>query len=270
MKQRISTFILGFAVISGLGALGIYHYFAWKTPDTKPTMFFIQLQCDQPTTISTVRNTITPRINAIIQEELKLADGINFPKFLPPQRQVLTLYYVVDVHTEREGLMTSTLDMLQQSDQKVLAPKQVLLKPQADFFGDIEDHVVIHIHDPKQELTVFNAAIKDVLHRTNDSYMRDQNHVLYDLKKSEQFSYIPHIDLGRIQIKWLKKFINNPAIEDKIVETIKQRIKTEIFPLIESLVAKQDKKIEAHNLCVFDVLNRKCLKMYPLSSEQKK
>ena len=212
-----------------------------------------------------MKAAIAPVINRIIRDELNLPQTDAFDFFMPkPQhRQAVTLYYADDLLYEGNSVFFSEIDPII-NKIKALLPQKIGLSDQVRFFGDYGDELVILVDDQHKELTVLNSLVKTRANRAQNNYQLLHNTNLYDATKSERFSYVPHIGLGRIRSTSIKMHVKDEAQKTLLFERIKLRILAEILPIIQDLLTSENRKLQAHKLGAFDLGKRQFIKEYEL------
>lgn len=236
---------------------------------------FIQIVLENQPGITMLRNKIKPLIDTIIQEELQVTGDVDFPDFLIPKRHWisrLTLYYLSGLKIDQENYILDALDAMQENQRGIYISRNITLGSQFDFFGGKKEAVVILINDEIKSLFSLNGDIKEFVSNANDQYRTINNEDLFNKKQSEHFPYLPHIEIGRLQIDSLKKFIGvDPHEQEKIIDSIKQRIKGEVFPFLDSLLTSKHRKLNITAFCglisYIRGVGRSCLKQYELSQK---
>ena len=212
---------------------------------------FIQLTAHS-TLLESIIKTITPRINTIIKEELGLDTQYKFDFFLPKKRQVLTVYYLQDCVQESESSLFKKINLVEQTN--ACLNDDITLRPVVEFFGGsfgINDELVIMIDDPQETLLALNKKLKIDFHTLNDEYKRTHAHNLYNVAKSEQYGYVPHIGLGRIRSTSILERSNTRKLA-----AIQKRIKQDIAPIIAKLFATHNAHLLFDAMAVFDPQKR--------------
>ena len=182
------------------------------------------------TFIRDVIKSIAPKINEIIKKELGIAPDNDFSFFDHKPYQRITLYCVKDVDEKNISLITSALETVKLEDKKI---SKVYATPKVEFFGDQHDELVLLINDPADELAALNKEIKFVMHGLNSKYEKKHGKELYDIKKSEKFSYLPHMGLGRIRMQLIQSNIKGPSKMEEIFERIRNQIKDLIIKILK-------------------------------------
>jgi hypothetical protein len=220
--------------------------------------------------ITTIRDTISPLIDAIIKEELAIKEGINYPRFLVPdiQRSAsrLTVYYVNGLQEGAENNIFEALAMMQKEKQGTSVSSKLTISPPIEFFGNQREYIILSIEDAEDSLLRLNSDIKQWLTRANKDYSKIQGHDLFNQEESEKHTYIPHIALGRLQIKHLLNFMDGTdEKKEALIESIRIRIRREVFPIIESLFQTVTTHLKPEFFCVYDSSFKECLRKYPLT-----
>ena len=115
-------------------------------------------------------------------------------------------------------------------------PQSVSITPDAQFFGDHQDELVVLINDPAKELLRYNNTIASASHAAHDAYKKQHNSDLYAIAKSERYPYLPHMGLGRLRIQAIKNLLKNDVDAPAIIERIKKRIEKEVSALLAQIV----------------------------------
>ena len=220
---------------------------------------FIQIRLDNPT-IRALQQTIEPLINTIIQEELKVERGCDYPRFLLKGRQDISLYYVIDLKPDLDSHIVGALDEMQHKNKGTNAPKDSALSLRTDFFGD-KDELVMLLDDPHQELTALHKDIKQFAHKAQMQYQAKYSQDLYDVIKSERYPFKPHISLGRLQGDSIKKMVCGADNADQVLQRIKERIHNEVMP---TAIAPLDKRLQPTYFVIFNETKKQVSKTYPL------
>lgn len=225
--------------------------------------FFIQAPLDHPV-IKTIQEELKPIINTLIEQELGKKLDKGFPVFFFKRRQAVTVYYVNDLYDNNQPLrallylfLEPCLDRLNDLSK----PGHVSLSTQLHFWGEDKKvffdalDLVLMINDPREELSLLNKKVKQSVHYFNKEYKRACNRDLYDIAKSERFSYVPHLSLGHLRVNYLKFLINDASKAEAIVERIKQKI---IKIISENLarIDEADRKLNIEKLAIYDLKKR--------------
>lgn len=226
------------------------------------------IQINAPSSLhATILEEITPIINASIKQELGLDAGYDFEFFIPKQRQVVTVYYLRDLQNDGIEQILTSLDQADKTTWRSLENQGIVLIPTVEFFAGPfgeSDELVMMIRDQKVKLSALRTELKDILHAVNDRYNDTHTQNLYDVTKSEQYPYVPHMGLGRIRAKSIKEH-GKAKIS---LATIQERIKRDIMPVVERLCANINSELYIKALNVFDLPTKKILREYLLSSER--
>lgn len=260
MKHESNVLFLSMAVIFLLGSLCSCNYFSQKSPghaiphEVKQT-YFIQLQWVCPV-IDQLREAIKPIANKIIQEEL--GGEKDAALFLDKNHKALTFYYINDMDRRGEHLLISALDAMQES-KKFFIPQKITLGSSVDFFGEWHDELVVMVNDSEGALAMFNKEMKIMAHALNDAYKVSGGDDLFDVSKSEQFPFVPHIGLGRIRSNSIKELVKDPAQKDKVLDRIKERTKQETLRLIDKIITRENSKISFEKIDVVIFASKRVL-----------
>lgn len=215
--------------------------------------YFIQLLSDSKALVA-IKQDITPVINTIIKEELGLKKEYDFEFFLPkkPSPQYLTLYYLYDMPVAGESFLITALESIENKLQKLTA-QHASIAPKVAFFGDNKDELVILVHDSKKELSALNSLMKNTAHESNEEYKQKQHVDLYDITKSEKYTYLPHIGLGRIRASSIRQQLKDETQTDKVFEKIRERIIKEVLGIIEKTLSPDSAKLHFNKLRVWNL-----------------
>jgi len=194
-----------------------------------------------------LREAIKPIANNIIQEELGLAKDKML--FLGKDHQVLTIFYVDDMMKRDENILFSMLERMIHA-QQLRPPMHLSLAAQIDFFGENSDEFVVFVDDHHHELAKLNRKMKTIIHALDDQYLREHHTHFFNRVKSEQFSYVPHIGLGRIRINSIKKHIKDTAQIDVTLKRIKDRIIQATLHEMGKILVHENKKITCKKVSI--------------------
>ena len=261
MKKIIGLVLLMILLVLGVFVFSRY-FFNHKQNIIKRNLL-IQMPLDLQG-IKDLPNTLNPVVNKIIQEELGIEYDKNFPIFFFKKRQAITVYYVTDIYDNGEKFLFSQLDALQIKS----LPKNVTMQSEVDFFGDKKAPVVdlvAFIDDPDAELSLLNKEMKKAAHSANEKYKHSYNLDLYDVAKSERFSFKPHLSLGHLRVGLIKEIINDTLKANNAIERIKQRIMKVVSKALSELTL-DSRKIFFHRFVIYDLKKREYIKEYKFSS----
>ena len=217
--------------------------------------------------LKSIKNQTGIVVNNIIKTELGLDTSYDFNFFLTKQKQRLTLYYLnlTDVDASATLIYPAVDKFFQDNKATLQSLKQVNLLPNLNLFGEHHDELVIMVNDPEKELARLNQTLKKQMYQINAAYQGKYNANLYDIAKSEKFSYLPHIGLGRIRTTSIKQHIKDTAQEESIYDHINQRILQEVSLVVVSHLARQNKALQFESLCINDSKLKTCVKQYLLT-----
>ena len=238
MKRALVLAIYGIVFV-GLSYAFIIYFKTNRSTTPRQHDFFILAEHDGAGIIVTLRSTITPLINAIIQQELNLSDSDKSPSFKTPPHHNLTLYYIFDWLDGNDSLLAQVIDSA--FTHNAIPAFDVTFGHPA-FFGMHNDEIVVKINDPQGRLSKINTILKNAL---------VGSHVLYNVKKSEYFPYVPHIALGRLPVN--DKLYFSSADGLKHLNNIKQRIEQEVFPIITQALNAVATKLHVGSWCLYNV-----------------
>lgn len=225
--------------------------------------FFIQGVADSAV-LAVIKKELEPIVNNIVKEELGLtSDDINF--FLPKDGQRLTLYSTNNIiYDAGKSLVFKAVDEVLQEHPQKFTVKNVQLMPHVNLFGANKDELVIMVDDAQGELLFLHQQMKAAMHQAYEAYKTGHGIDLYDVAKSEQFSYVPHIGLGRIRSTSIKERIQDKVHIDTLYGRIMQRIADESLAVVQKLLHGHDTTIAFKGLCIFDLPSRACIKEWEL------
>jgi len=207
---------------------------------------FVQLNSDSPT-MTAIRETATIRINQIVKQELGLPADYDFSFFVPKERNRLTLYYFYDFPYSQQELLFAALASLEGGS----APRGAMISSEVDFFGEGRELVVM-IDDSRGELLQMHERVKAMAHELNDRYRQMHGRDLYNIAKSEEFAYKPHIGPGAIRLQSIKDRILDKAQTDVILDRIRSRIlETVTNEIVRPLMAELGNELSFPQLSIF-------------------
>jgi len=233
--------------------------------DKKIHTYFIQAPLNLEI-ISKIQQDLEPVIDKILQEELGVEKNEQYPTFFFKRRQAITIYYVNDMYDNGKDLLFSALEKVAQQPD----PQNVTMGLKLQFFGDIKKgmiDLVITIADPDKELSGLNDQMKKAMHQANEQYQQMHQVNLYDITKSEQYPYLPHLSLGHLRTSSIKKLIKDEAKVNNIIERLKQRIIKAIAEALENLLTHENRKISIDKIGIYDLQKSVYIKEQELGSE---
>lgn len=249
MKESIKVKLFNAtALAAAIVLLCVVTWFFTSTGNntTKSTLL-AQAISDSPA-LNAIRETITPSINAIIKEELGLDKDYDFEFFIPKQLNRLTLYYVYDMHENRQEDLFSALTFL----NTIKAPGAASITQDARLFGEKQDELVIIIADPLKELANLNTEIKTRLHQLDS----------YNIAKSEQQPYLPHIGLGRVRLSSIQQHIKDDSQTNAVFDRIRERIIKLTQEAISKIVIEKNKQLSFNKIAILDLQKKTYVKEY--------
>jgi len=214
-----------------------------------------------------LRKAIVPIADKIIHEELGLDNtGIDKKEtlFLGKDRQPLSLYYLLDMQELGEQTLIITYNKVVQSRTSV--PQETSITDTIDFFGENHDELVILVQDPAEELQQLNSIMKNMAHTADSIYKNTNKNPLFNITKSEQFNFVPHIGLGRIRSASIKRYSKDAG---QTLERIKTRIKEATLAIIHNSLTPENKKIFYTSLVICNLSKRENIIEYALGDAQK-
>jgi len=227
---------------------------------------FIQGYLSSPL-LQAITNQTGVIVNNIIKQELGLSSDFDFNFFLPKEKQRLTLYGLnsADIGAST-SLIYPVVDSFFEKNELNLKLKKVDLSSELNLFGEHQDELVIKVNDPDEELSSLNQILKDNMHQANLNYRLTHELDLYNIAKSEQFDYVPHIGLGRIRTTSIKQYIKDITQTTLVLDRINQRILQEVLVMILDQFTKHDTKLIFDSLCITDLQLKKSVKAYSLNT----
>lgn len=204
-------------------------------------------------------------INNIIKSELELGSDFDFNFFLTKERQRLTLYGLNSFDIQASNsLLYPLIDSFFDQNKSILNLLEIALSPNIHLFGENRDELVILITDSKNQLGSLNKTLKNIFNQANSTFQSTYSQDLYNIAKSEQFDYIPHIGLGRIRVSSIKYYIKQTDQTSSILDRINQRILREILDMIKDHLARKDNRLKFDMLGITDLKLKSCVKEYIL------
>lgn len=216
---------------------------------------FIQGSLNNPI-LTSIKSQLHPVINSIIKEEVGLSKDFDFDFFLPKSWQRLTVYHAYDTRSTGANDIYHAIEGAIQKNKNLFVLKEVHLTPEAHFFGDQKDELVIMVKDPLHELSHLNQTIKPVMHNLNTAYEAKYADGLYDISKSERFSYLPHVGLGRIRTTSIKQHVKDASRVDEVFNRITQRILVEALRITKELLNSSNMQLTFEKVVIFDPQSR--------------
>ena len=233
--------------------------------DQKHT-YFIQVPLDMES-ITNMQKILEPIINDIIAKELgDIELDKNIPIFFFKKRQAITVYYANDMYENGVGALLSILDSLRFK----VDLHNIVINPKIDFFGDLKDDrmamidLVAHIDDPNKALSILNEEVKKIAYEANKEYKLAHQTDLYDIQKSERYSFLAHISLGHLRVNYIKYLIKDDLKADEVIARIKQSILSEVSRALLGL-SVEDRTLYFNKLSIYDLSKRIYIKEYMLN-----
>jgi len=221
--------------------------FLKKDSDEPTANLFVQLNTDSPA-MTAIREMVTIRINEIVKEELGLPADYDFSFFFPKERNRLTVYYLYDFPDSHQESLFAALASLEGGS----APRGAVIAPEVDLFGEGGRELVMMIDDSRGELLQMHERVKSIAHQLNDRYRQELHRDLYNIAKSEEFAYKPHIGPGCIRVQSIKDRIQDPAQTDVILDRIRKRIlETVTNEIVRPLMAELGRELSFQQLSIF-------------------
>ena len=229
-------------------------------PEEKATLL-VQGISESPAFATIIKN-VAPVVNATIKEQLGLPQEYEYEFFLPKKLQRLTVGTCCDMRKNGEALFFSHLESTLKDLDFSLC--DVSFAPEVHFFGNQEDELVIMIVDPKKQLTCLNENLKKMMHCADKCYQETYHCALYDCEKSERYSYIPHIGLGRIRLQSIKDRIKDQSKINEVMATLKEQVKKKALEIVEQVFALESRQLCFVKVGVLDQRKKEYLKDYSL------
>lgn len=218
--------------------------------------------------LKTIIDSLSKKINDIIKEELNLDQNFDLDFFVRPKpAQKLTLYYINDINKDGCDILFSSLDTINIPNFII---NSVSLGSTVEFFGGAfgeNDELVIMINDPNKELSHYNEIIKNTAHKANELYKETHDHDLYDITKSEQYPYLPHIGVGRVRSTSIKNNLKDPSQYVIVFERIQSRIKQATLECMEQILNQDNKQLTFDTIGILDLNKRTYIKEYLLINQ---
>ena len=219
-----------------------------KSPAETPRYtYYIQADLDMPA-ITMIKEGVTKIIDDIVKQELGLAPDNDFTSFFPKQWQALSLYSLNGMREDAQDLLVSKLKEIRIPELK---PQNVALEPNVEFFGANEDELVFIINDPDKKLSEYNAKLQMFANKLNDEYKSKHKADLYNVSKSEHFSYVPHVGIGRLRIVRIKELIKDRSKGDEIINRIRMRVREKTIELAKEVITPANNKVAFNKIVVF-------------------
>lgn len=232
-----------------------------KSSTTPAGTLIVQLLINS-SVLTQMRRTMTPLINDSIKAELGLELNYEFQFFSPKERQALTIYSIEEILENGKPMILSTFEQIHAKCNELPSGK-ITFVCQGDFFGgpfNVNDELVIGIDDFDNSLSDLNRDVRTIVHETNKLYAQRHNHDLYTIAKSERYSYIPHIGLGRVRSNSIKEHMKDPCGFDALFNRIQERIKEVAVSVIKNMLKRDNHTILFDKVCMFDLKKRTCIK----------
>ena len=222
---------------------------------------FIQALPNSPA-LTNIVESLSKQVDTIIKEELNLKQSNEFKFFLPKTIQKLTLYSLNNLNNDNTNIITSSLEHI--PINKFVA-NDISIKPEVEFFGGQfgeNDELVVIINDPNEELSLYNQLIKTAMHKANSEYQKTHGNNLYDVTKSEHYSYVPHIGLGRVRTSSIKSQMKDPSQFGIVFERIQSRIKNIALDSIKNELNTHNEKLIFDKIGIFNPGKQSWIKEY--------
>jgi 2'-5' RNA ligase len=219
-----------------------------KIASPKSTVF-IQLILES-TALHKAIESMAPRINAAIKDELGLDNDFVFDFFLTKKRYALTLYYLNDMYEDGQKSLFSALDDNAKRLQPL--PQKVAFSDDLNFFGKTHDELVVIMDDSTGELKALHDTTKELVYQVATTYEASHKHNLFDKTRSEQHLFLPHVTLGRIHSHSVKQYIKDPTQVDVVFNRIQERTKEIARHALKEFFTKEGRRISFTTLCVLD------------------
>lgn len=240
-----------YIAIAILTLLGMYFFLSNKSI-AKDT-FLIQIPLDM-TVIKEMQDSMTEVVNGILTEEVGVHEAENWALFFFKKRQAITVYYVNDISENGKKFLDSAFASL----PTIIPYQNVRLTSKLDFFGEDTEgiiHLVGLVDDANGELSFLNTSMKNAMHNVNTEYQKKYHTDLYDISKSEQYPFLPHISLGHLRVNLIKK-IQDGSNASEVVDRIKKRIIEAVSLKLLELLTRENSKVSFTTLSIYDLLKR--------------
>jgi len=225
--------------------------------------------------LASTTNLLNKLVDTIVKDELS-AHGViindtsavqafeynDYHFFLPKERQRLTFYYINDFNDDYLIIVPQELEKLIRKNRENFFVRQATITSDLRFFGERKDELVSIIADPKKELTFLHTLIKNSMHDLHKSCAE-----LYDIQKSEQFDYIPHIGLGRIRVSIIKTLLKerrDSQDSDTVFESIMERIRKETLAILKEELQTRSPQIHFTSIAILNLKTKKYIAEIPL------
>ena len=100
------------------------------------------------------------------------------------------------------------------------------------------------------------CMMKQALNTANKNYKRAYDTNLYDIKKSERFSFLPHITLGSLRENYIKYLINDKQKENEVVARVKERIQKVISEAIAQM-SDVERSLSFESISIYSAKTKK-------------
>jgi hypothetical protein len=223
MKSKL--FILCLANITLLACCS-----AQSNHEQAPTRsFYLQTIFNSPIVARYIRE-LSQQIRTIVADEFKAAgitEPIDFDAFMPKPLQRITGYYIDSISRCGEDLLVPKLDKWFGAHLTSHKPLNVAITAHPEFFAPGNDELVVIVADNKNELSKLNRDLREFIHTVNNDYKQCHCRDMYNIAKSEEHPFLPHMGIGRLRTGSIREFIgkNSPSKSaDAILKQIKDRV----------------------------------------------
>jgi len=238
-------------------------FFFLRRTSGKPQKVFIQAFAESAMFSSIIKH-VTPVVNSIVKQELGLEEADQSEFFVPKKEQRVTLYEVAQLHEHGFKKLFEVINNSQDSfDRLVQASVQII--PHVNFCGRaMHDELIVMVNDADGTLAHLNQELKESMNRASSDYKMVRKTHLYDIKKSEQHAYAPHMSIGRIRSVLIKQKMKDPSSFEVVFKRIQERIIKAATDIVQATLVEQSATINFVSVCIFDLETRQCLEKYPL------
>lgn len=268
-RTRRKLLSILFTLFIGLAPLIILSQPSTNTKKQENLRYNIQIPVDISELVS-IQHELSFIINKIVKKELGLKQNYTFNFFREQQNPHISVYFLGDINAKNKGkdIIYNAITSLF-NKKSVFEFNNVMLCSNLDFFGFKKNTLVMMVDDGNSELAHLNQVTKETMNKVNEQYKNENNKNLYNIQKSEEFSYHPHIGFGWISVDAIKDRIKNTKQADEILEKIRQEILKECQLVFDTFLNEQNSKITIDTLSIFDLESRTDIKKYDLGNTTK-
>lgn len=232
--------------------------------------FSVLLHLEEDVSFRSLQTKVSAAIDTIIHDELlrdakKKQITYELPEFRITEDPHVTLLYDRLMSDKFESSSILALRVMQSFDRGIIIPQGVELTSESDLFGFHGEFVVLKVHDKVGQLGMLrnditsalcwlNAYYKNASKNTEQIGLRyyidrfvawiksffvpvEPEKSITDTTKWDRYPFTPHVTLGKLPQADIFKIASWQHLDaHKVWETIKERIKCEVFPQIVSFV----------------------------------